>query len=366
MKTDNTVTLTIGGTDYAGWKSVRIEAGIERAARSFEVEVTDRFPGDATPMRSILPGDRVEVRIGSDLVCTGYVDARPIEYDATGYNIRVVGRSLTADLVDSSADNDGGQWLNQTPAHIIQALAQQYGIAVVTQAAQGDPITDHQIVQGETVFESMDRVAQARQILITDDENGRLVLASAGSAGKAGTALVLGENIMTGACGYDYSEVYGEYIVKGQKSGDDDLFGEGVAQSQGKASDHTITRRRTIIIRQQGQADNKTAGERAAYEAKLRHAKAQEARYTVAGWRQGDGTLWRHNQLVRISDDLIGIEGEWVITETNYTLDRMGKVTELVVLPPEALQAAAEIKAEEAKNKVNPNDDGLDWGNFAE
>jgi len=354
------VTLAVGDQAYEGWKSVRIEAGIERAARSFEVEVTLEWPDSGGVAHPIKPGDLVEVRIGGDLMCTGYVDARPVEYDASGINVRIIGRSKTGDLVDSSADNSGGQFTGQTAPQIIEKLAGQYGIKIVGQGAAGDTIKEHQIQQGESVFESMDRVAQARQILITDDANGNLVLAAPGSAGKASSALQVGVNILSGVCGFDYSEVYGEYIVKGAQSGSNDLFGSALA-SEGRAQDHTILRRRTLILRQQGQADARTVGDRAAYEAKLRGAKAQEARYTVAGWRQEDGSLWRHNQTVRIVDPIIGINAEWVITATNYTLDLRGQITELVVLPLDAITAMAQIRAEESQSATTPSGGGLDW-----
>lgn len=352
---DNTVSLTVNGTAYAGWKSVRIEAGVERAARSFAVEVTRYFPG-VGELRAIQPGDLCEVKIGSDLVCTGYVDATPIEYDATGINITIRGRSKTADLIDSSADHDGGQWVNQTADKIISDAAGKYGVGVVKQASPGAPVIDHQIEQGETVFESIDRIANQRHILMTDDESGNLVIASPGSGGKAADALVLGENILSGTCGYDYSEVYGEYIVRGQRRGDDDLFGPPVAESQGRAQDHTITRRRTIIIRQSGQIDNGAAGDRANYEAKLRNAKAQEARYIVVSWRQSNGQLWKPNQTVQVKDSIIGIDGERLITEVNFTLDQSGMITELVLLTADALTAAQEIKAQQQEKSGKPDD----------
>ena len=36
----NKVTLSVGGHDYAGWKSVSIGAGLERQARDFSLGIT--------------------------------------------------------------------------------------------------------------------------------------------------------------------------------------------------------------------------------------------------------------------------------------------------------------------------------------
>lgn len=43
--TDNRVEVRIGGRRFGGWKSVRIETGIEQLSRAFALEVTEKFPG---------------------------------------------------------------------------------------------------------------------------------------------------------------------------------------------------------------------------------------------------------------------------------------------------------------------------------
>ena len=96
----NVVRLLVNGIEYGGWKSVHISAGIERQARDFELEVTDRWPGQAEIPRRIQPGDPCQVFVGDDLIITGYVDATPIRYDGKSVSVGVKGRSKTADLVD--------------------------------------------------------------------------------------------------------------------------------------------------------------------------------------------------------------------------------------------------------------------------
>src|SRR6202000_2851446 len=85
----NLVTIVVNGTKYGGWKSARIEAGIERQARSFDLEVTHKVPGAQVVQTRIKQGDLAEVYIGPDLICTGYVDAVPIRYDSKGISVGV-------------------------------------------------------------------------------------------------------------------------------------------------------------------------------------------------------------------------------------------------------------------------------------
>jgi prophage tail gpP-like protein len=343
------VRLTVNGKTYAGWKSVRIEAGLERVARSFEVSVTDQWPGSTDKVRRIAPGDLCEVSIGDDLVCTGYVDATPIYYDASGYSLIIRGRSKTADLVDCSADNASGQFRGLTLDAIAAKLAGQYGLGVVAEAATGAVISDHQIQQGESVFESLDRLAKQRHVLITDNAAGNVVIASPGSGGQSSDSLALGVNILSGSAGFDYSSVYSKYTVKGQKSGSDDSFGIAASQTLGQASDSSIKRKRVLIVRQSGQADAGTCQQRAGYEQQVRAAKAGEIRYSVAGWRQTDGSLWRPNQNVRIDDDLMAVHASLLISECIWTLDEGGQLTELVAIPAAAFLTEPETQAKKTK-----------------
>jgi prophage tail gpP-like protein len=337
------VTLTVNGKAYGGFKSVRIESGIERMARSFEVSVTDRWPGSVGQVRRIVPGDLCEVRIGDDLLCTCYVDATPIDYGGDAVTIMVRGRSKTADLVDCAADNpaEGGQFKNLKVEAVAEKISKQYGIKVVAETDTGAAISEHQIQQGESVFESLERLAKQRQVLVSDNAAGDLVLVSPGGGGKAASALELGINILSASAGFDYTEVYSDYSVKGQvgkRGNDSDWDGTSAANlsTKGQATDKSVKRKRVFVVRQSGHADAATCQKRAEHEQRIRAAKAGEIRYTVAGWRQKDGSLWRPNITVAIKDAIMGIAKDLLVSEVIWTLDEGGMVAELVCISPDA------------------------------
>lgn len=52
---DNAVSLTVGGQDYGGWKSVEITADLERQFRTFKLDITWQWPGQ-TQSVPIRPG----------------------------------------------------------------------------------------------------------------------------------------------------------------------------------------------------------------------------------------------------------------------------------------------------------------------
>lgn len=372
----NVVRLLVNGIDYGGWKAVRIEAGIERQARSFTLSVTDRWPGATDVPRRIVPGDACEVWIGQDLVVTGYVDATPIRYDGANVSVGVQGRSKTADLVDccpitkgalaapgsrwGNGSGGGGkapvavpvqasaQWRGQKVETIAAALAAPYGVRVVAEVSTGAPIADHHVQVGETVFESIDRMMRLRQLLSTDNARGDLVFIEVGSAGRAATRLELGVNILTGEAPLDYSGVFSEYVCKGQRSGSDDAFGSDVSEEEGEAEDEgeqwqtgseattrdsMARRRRVLVLNQHGQADVGSCQARADYERSSRRGKALQATYTVAGWRQANGALWLPNQIVPVRDQVVGFDTDMLIAEVTYELDEGGAIAQLRVGP---------------------------------
>lgn len=353
------VLLRVNGIDYGGWKEVEIIAGIERTARDFSLAITQQWPGETNIPRRVKQGDVCEVFIGADKMLTGYVDATPIRYDANTVSVGVKGRSKTADLVDCSALHSTGQWRGRKVERIAADLAAVYGIEVTAEASTGNAISEHQIQPGETAFECIDRLLTLRQLLATDDANGRLVFINAGSGGRATTALKVGENILTGDAPLDYKDVFSEYQVKGQRAGNDYDSGATVSEITATAKNNNATRRRVLMIRQTGQADGATCADRARYENLHRAAKALETTYTVQGWRQGDGSLWLPNQLVRVIDPVIGYDTEMLIVEVAYRIGEQGTTASLKVAPKEGFIPAPE-SAKAAKKKKSEGDSWKD------
>jgi len=396
----NSVRLLVNGTEYGGWKSVRIEAGIERQARSFTLEVTDRWPGATDVPRRVVPGDACEVWIGEDLVMTGHVDATPIRYDEASVSVGVRGRSKTADLVDCCPITKGAlaapssrwgrgtgrggqnpvavpvqasaQWRGQKVETIAAALAAPYGVRVVAEVNTGAPIADHHVQVGETVFESIDRMMRLRQLLSTDNARGDLVFIEVGSAGRAATRLELGVNILAGSAPLDFSGVFSDYVCKGQRSGSDDAFGSDVAEEEGEAEDDgeqwqtgseattrdaMASRRRVLVLNQHGQADVGSCQARADYERSSRRGKALQAEYTVVGWRQASGALWVPNQLVQVRDPAIGFDTEMLIAEVAYELDEGGAIAQLRVGPVDGFRQ----KVAKPKKSKTGSGSGSSW-----
>jgi prophage tail gpP-like protein len=163
-----------------------------------------------------------------------------------------------------------------------------------------------------------------------------LVIANPGSAGRAVDTLELGKNLLSGEANLDFSNVFSEYISKGQRSGSDDVYGAEATEVSASVSDDRVTRRRVKIIKQSGQLTPAIARDRVVWERANAVAKALAVNYTIQGWRQSTGRLWQHNMIVRVIDPLIGFDRDMLISEITYELSDQGTTAKISVAPPEA------------------------------
>lgn len=383
---NNAVSIKVNGREYGGWKSVKIDIGIDQLTRAFALEVTDTFPGN-TDFHRLRNGELVQLFIGEDLVCTGYITVVAVSYDGKNVRVQVQGKSKTVDLVEccpvakygmasSGGDNswkgvvvgkDGAKneippagiqttsWKGIRTSEIMASLAAPYGIAVHALNELGDKLTNHTVVPGETVHKSINRLITKDNLVVTDDEAGDLVIVDVGDAGDCTDSLELGKNILTGKASFDASKLFSRYVVLGQHSGTDTDFGRSASEDKGIVDSKFVTRPRLLVIKDQGQSAKMTCGKRADFERRYREAQYQSATYTVQGWRQSDGNLWKVNSVVRVLDKLLGIKDSLLIVKLTFSLSAQGMTTALTVLPVDGYQresASGASKSSDAKESA--------------
>lgn len=384
LEKSNKVEIHVNGRVYGGWKSARIEIGMEQLARAFSLEVTDKYPGNEE-YRRIVPGDAVQLFIGDDLLCTGYVTATPIKYDGHSVSVQVQGKSKTVDLVDCcpvgvyGGSGGGGEakstnkwegvvvgngvkkqakvippatvetmsWHGKKTSEIMAALAAPYGIKVYVTSELGDKVANHTVNPGEKVKDSINRLITLDDLVVTDTETGDLQIVDVSSAGECYDKLELGKNVLSASANFDASSLYSRYVVLGQKSGVDTDFGKGASESKGIVDSPFFKRNRLLVLKEKGQSTKQTCGQRATFERKYREAHFRSAIYSLQGWRQADGSIWDINTDVQIIDPIIGNQTA-LVSKVVFTLDSSGMKTELSVLKKEGYkrEGVAEARKE--------------------
>ena len=99
------LTLIVGGTEITGWQEIEVTLRAEGFPNSFHIALSSKEP-ISTIVRA---GEICTVLLGRDKVITGYIDRDVPGGTPNTHVINVLGRGLTQDLVDCSAEWPQGQ-----------------------------------------------------------------------------------------------------------------------------------------------------------------------------------------------------------------------------------------------------------------
>lgn len=330
------VALRVNGVEYAGWKSARVVRGIEAAAGSFELSVSNRRAGSTSwPIRE---GDECSVVVGGEVVLTGYVDSHEASIAAGEHAVAVSGRDRAGELVDCSANLTTWEFLRTPVLEVARKLAAPHDVTVSLAPGTPMPAVPEKVSAdpGDTVFEVIERACRMAGLLAVSDGRGGLVLMRPGST-RANTALIEGENLLTCSRKSDTSGRYRKVIVQGQSGGTDVLSGEQAAAVKASAEDLNVAREaRVLLVRPEGAVTRAAAKRRAEWETAVRAARALSVTVSVQGWTQGNGKLWPVNALVRVVSPTLELNEEMLIAQATYSLDSSGTRTEMQLRLPGA------------------------------
>lgn len=342
------LTLKVNGASLSGWQSIRVTRGIERCPSDFDIEMTERYPGDANAF-VVQPGDACQVLLGYDLVITGYIDRLNPSIDRGAHTIRVVGRGKCADLVDCAAEWPGGQITGSSAFSIAKKLAEPYGvfsdgrpsnrIIVSTDVSDVGPIIPQfSLILGTTAFSLIERVCRYAALLAYEEADGNLFLTRAGSD-VAASGLVQGQNVQRASIEFSmdqrYSEVYA-YIQSFDTFQDTGDLGN---LKYIRADPNVARHRRMVVIAESGDSDFHILEQRTAWEIARRFGRSNQLHVTVDSWRDGAGVLWTPNTIVPVSIPALKLKADakWLLSEVTYSRNSSsGTTADLVLMPPEA------------------------------
>lgn len=324
--------LSVGGTIYKGWKQASVVDSMEQLARTFRVSYTE----DATKDRAILPieeGDEVTVKIDEDQVIKGFVDDSSRAYTPTSRSAEVSGRSL-GDLVDCSAVHKG-HWQGVDLLKIAQDLLDPFGYTAVADVPVGKVFRKFSLQVGETVHDALNRAAKLRGLLQVSNAEGELVFTRVGST-RTDTVLQRGKNVLGGSLAGSWKDRFSTYKVLAQAAGDDDFFGLPATQAKQTVEDSNVTRYRPLTVVAENEETGQDLKNRALWERNTRAGRARRLTYTVEGWRDEAGDLWRSNSLVQVEDDWLQIRDELLVVSATLERSMNGTLTTLELTDPAA------------------------------
>lgn len=344
------VALVVGGRALSPWQEVRITRGVERMPADFDLTTTEA--SDDPAVLDVQPGAECRLEILGDLVLTGFVDRYAPSFDQGAHDVRITGRSRSADLVDSSAifeDEAGKELPTQLSAvsalELATRLARPHKVAVTALFGEGPRIPQFSANLTETPAELIERVARFAQRLVYDQPDGSIVLAPVGTRSHA-SGFQQGINVERASVVYAMDQRFGEYdvlLLPVNNLGDATLAAQGNAgwNLRHRVKDEGVPstrRRRRVIMVEQMWGGEALAKARAEWEAARRFGRSQVVNLTTDSWRDRAGVLWEPNQLVRLDLPALKLVGQdWIISEVTYRRGMDGTHADLVLMPPAAL-----------------------------
>ncbi|WP_424140247.1 phage baseplate assembly protein [Roseomonas chloroacetimidivorans] len=342
------VTLVIDGKAFGGWTAIRVSRGIERMPSDFDIALTELFPGQAERV-AIASGSECVLKVGADVVITGYVDRHMLTIEPGSHTVRIQGRGKCAALVDCSAGVSApdvfATSINAASAfRIASDLAKPFGITVAKLNEEaGNPIPAFNVILSETAFEIIDRIASYKKLLAYEDTAGNLVLAQAGTD-KMSSGFELGVNIEAATALFSADQRFSHYYVvwlsTDQYREDRTAVGGPQGLLHGKTTDAGVSRFRPRIIVSDQTVDSVDIGQaRAEWEMNRRIGRSQLVQITCDSWRDAAGRLWQPNFLAPVNAPALKLSNvNWLITDVTYRRDETGTHADLILMPKEAVE----------------------------
>ena len=355
------IKIKTNGREFTSWTNVVINRSLDSVCGTYEVSVIDT--GELSLKRlNIKMGDVVEVLIDDNVIITGYIEDINPSYTKTEHKITIGGRAKTGDLVDCSFPSKLRDWKQQTILAIITSICNEFNIDVVVDVALQSAVAkkiDFTANEGETAFEAIRRLSINGAFRMVTSTKGELALVQSGNR-KATTKLQKGINILEGNLIQSNKERYSDYKVKG--AGSSGIFSSLVKTTtpSAEAVDSGITRSRPLTILTEINTEIGSAIDRANWERALRAGNSRLLNYMVQGWVQKDGTPWDINTLVDVEDDILSVNGRFLIQGVSFILDpRSGTTSNLTLCSPEKYKLEADIKAIETASDGSGSGFGL-------
>jgi prophage tail gpP-like protein len=340
------LTLFVGGKALSGWQTVSITCGIEIMPTSFAISLTELYPTEATEA-VIQPGQSCVLKIGDDVILTGYIDRYRSTVSATGHTVIASGRGKCQDLVDCSAgikpDGSFAMQINAATAlQLASDLSAPFEItASLVGLTNGNPIPRFMINFGETPFEIIDRIARYSAVLAYEGTDGNLILSSVGTSTMASGFTVPG-SVEESDVSYAMDQRFSDYYVLWNSIDPTMQIPSGVAVANGNlaahVNDQTMPRfRPRAMVSEQMQSGQSLGQQRAAWEMNRRNGRAQAVRLTCDSWRDTGGTLWNPNALAPVDIPISKLSGQtWLISEVTFRRDEQGTHADITLMPPAA------------------------------
>jgi len=365
------ITIEIQGVRFEGFESISVFKSVETISGSFTFFATSNNVTTFPIKRS----DSCKIFINNEPVINGFVDTVKVDYNASTHSIVVSGRDRTSDIIDSTVVGDKEFSPPTALTTIISSTLRDNGlsdIAVINNAGTIENFpegTQYSSSFGQTVFEFIETYARKRQVLLTTNGNGDLVLTRSGTV-EAATVLENRlnsqfNNIKSGNISYTNDTLFNKYVVQSQQNpaalslGADVSLGN-VPNQVGSATDGSIRTSRQTEITSNSSDNTVDLDNLAIWTRNISKARATSFSVVAQGFHQdaNQTRLWIPNEIVKVNDDFADVNATLLIKSVQYDLSlNEGSLTTLDLVSQDAYTLQAKI--DQANARANEQGENL-------
>jgi prophage tail gpP-like protein len=289
-------TIIANGMIYPGWTSVEITR--EYGAPVSYMKFTAAEDEADAAIYSVRPNDLAQGYLAGIKVIDGMVITRQVLADKNTHSIEVVVGSSTQNAIVGTVQCNPGQYLNQTLLQIAQAAAAKVSVNVtMTGDISGTSIPFERVSEhmGERVVDFIDRLARWRDMHLTDNSSGMLVLtrAAGGTQGAAAANLVEGQNCEITRLIENFQFAADRVGMNTQLHGNDNHWGTDASQIYSSLQvPGYVGPTRPILLLGEQPGNQQELQMRLQHAVQLINLDMLEITCTVPGWFMDNGELW--------------------------------------------------------------------------
>lgn len=355
------ISIVLDGTEYDGFTSISVTQSFLSICRGFQATVSvDNTFNEQYPIKL---NQQCIIKVNNQKVLTGYVEKLSTHQDTQTRHIRIQGRDLLADLIDSTIDGSviqpftGSIYFDDLCRQVITKLG--LSVETILDASDRPVFSKDDFITPDTgmsFYSYLDKYAAKVQLYLNSDELGNLLIRRSDNANTVNNFLSLQinnsqNNILSSESHYDTTTLFNQYrchsqqqqlnaftsLIKTPKDYEDQI-----TAVIGVATNPNIRRSRIYNFIANASMNRQTAQNRAIWSSNYHNSRYMCYRCKIEGYTYNGNDLWKPNLRVPIIDEIASINATLLTAAVtfNFSVDEIS--TELHFVLPDSFSLQAE------------------------
>ena len=351
-KAEELAEIVVNGKRYRDWKTVAAsrsgQAWFSTCAFSVASPAETRQGWAAQKLRV---GDKCQVYLAGVKAIDGEIGTRQPAFNEAQRGLQIIVKSKNVGVELTTADHKPGEFKGYSLRQIGERLLKPTGSKLIVRGSPDgiDKVFPRfNVAVGETVANALTRMMRTRNLFVTDDADGNIVLfRNSGGEGATGE-LREGANIRAASLIIDNENVLQGIEVEGSLPSNDQRFGNSANRQTGKAENTGVQNGRTLTIFAEMPGDAQDMKMRAEHELAENQVTMVQGQITVQGWLNG-GRLWMADigKNVNVVSDFLFPTGSMMLTINDVTHRQgpEGTMTDIGLVIPSRYGGSGRIDA---------------------